>query len=182
MTQRYAIWYCYSKGGGVQVTRRPSTPAALCTALSARVLPHVAHCSSYPCRQYIEFWRRVLEGVMELKSAEHRSKPGPRTARLSCKLERHGTGKAFDKNTEGPRTDSRSRHVGLLRSRTDSGGNLLQAWARLGPLSIMRFLRSARYRRIDRDSFRRDRSPKMGRLGGLPTGRPWDYAVPDPIA
>jgi hypothetical protein len=82
-----------------------------------------------------------------------------------------GDQRGFDqwiKNTEGPRTDS--------------VGNLLQAWARLGPLSIVRFLRFARYRRIDRDSFRRDRSPKMGRLGGLPTGRPWDYAVPDPVS
>jgi hypothetical protein len=46
----------------------------------------------------------------------------------------------------------------LLQYRTDSVGNLLPAWARLGPLSMEDNLANASIQTVDRDSFR-DRSP-----------------------
>ena len=49
------------------------------------------------------------------------------------------------------------------------------AWARLGPLSTDDQGTVRLHRRLDRDSSAAIALP-TGRLGGFPTGRPWDFA------
>lgn len=46
------------------------------------------------------------------------------------------------------------------------------AWARLDPISTSAALRQMPAQTVDRDCFRRGRTP-IGALSGFPTGRPW---------
>ena len=59
--------------------------------------------------------------------------------------------------------------------RTDSLSNLLLAWARLGPLSLIRIFRPVSDRRLIATVSAATAHP-MGWLSGFPTGRPWDLA------
>jgi len=60
----------------------------------------------------------------------------------------------------------------FLSDRTDSVGNLLPAWARLGPLSMGNQRADRSHRRLIATRFAAIAHP-MGWLGGFPTGRPW---------
>jgi len=81
---------------------------------------------------------------------------------------------------ERPRSESRTHRVGVIWHRTDSAGKSAPG---LGPP------RSARRRRIRGLLLRHWRFMPIARIGiahptgwrsGFPTGRPWDFAVPDP--
>jgi hypothetical protein len=89
---------------------------------------------------------------------------------------------------EGPRSDSRCRRMGLtgfaLRGvqtpHSGIGPILLATNSRPGPASI----HSARLVQLPVDSHRRLAAARFaatarptGRLGGFPTGRPWDFAT-----
>jgi hypothetical protein len=58
-------------------------------------------------------------------------------------------------------------------------GNLLPAWARLGPLSIEASLSTATIQTVRADLI--GTAHPMGWRSGFPTGRPWVFAVPDPV-
>jgi len=59
-----------------------------------------------------------------------------------------------------------------IRHRTDSSGNLLPAWARLGPLSVKKQGTGSSHRRLAATCFAATAHP-TGWLSGFPTGRPW---------
>ena len=64
--------------------------------------------------------------------------------------------------------------------RTDSFGNLLPTWARLGPLSVNQQGAARSHRRFDRDCFRRDRSPN-GVAWRFPDWTAVGFAFPSPF-
>jgi hypothetical protein len=63
----------------------------------------------------------------------------------------------------------------FFRYRTDFNGNPLPTWARLDPISMSRQVSTDSHRRLTATIVAAAARP-TGRLGGFPTGRPWDFA------
>ena len=82
--------------------------------------------------------------------------------------------------TEGPRSDSRRHRVGLFCFGPILSATSLPAWARLGPFSRSNAVTRCFRQTVDRDRFRRDRSPN-GVAQRFPDWTAVGFAFPSPF-